>query len=132
MDASDLCFSDLIVDVKPKEAGSKLNTVARKLGFHQCLHANTTNMHIWLFWEKDVLVTLQEVTSQSLTVEVNIPTMYIGKITIVYARCSRDERVDLWDHLVQVSSNTSTHNFVEGCINGYKTWYDIGRISTYF
>lgn len=102
----------MLVLLKPKLCGSKLQAIANKLWFPNCMHGNPINSHIWILWKNEVSISIEIVTEQSITMDVNIPFSFQGKFTAVYANCNRLDRMQLWDELIQLS-NTFTAPWID-------------------
>lgn len=55
------------------------------------------NDHIWIFWTRGIEITIREVATQHITMDVDGD--YTFRFSYIYARCTRAERVELWDQI---------------------------------
>ena len=80
--------------LEPKVDQSKINSYMRKWGFEGC--CNNVNGKIWLFWRFNVSVQCLIDNPQHLTIKISHPQeQHSIVITIVYAKCSKEERLEL-------------------------------------
>lgn len=107
----------ILAILEPKQDGNKVSSIARKMGFPNCYHGNPDNPYIWLFWSSAVEVSIQSITSQSVTIDMAIRNSFAGTMTFVYARCTSIERVELWDHLVNISQAVQSPGMLGGDFN---------------
>ena len=78
---------------------------SRKMGFENCI-GNCSNK-IWLLYDTPLIVNVLSDDIQALHYELNHPLLPSTMVvTCVYAKCSRSERVPLWDLLRPFSSTT--------------------------
>lgn len=91
--------------LEPKQQASKIGEFAHKLGFSGFCNGNATNTHIWLFWKLMANVQVIEVTSQTLSIQLTLPGLPDILLSMVYAKCTRAERVQLWTDLSHHNSS---------------------------
>lgn len=92
--------------IEPKQQRSKIGDFAIKLGYSDFCHCNEVNNHIWLFWNNMASVQVLEVTPQTLYLKIGIPGMAKFLLSLVYAKCTRAERMELWEDLIRQSHST--------------------------
>lgn len=77
---------------------AKIERFRFRLGMHHCFY--NCNNKIWLFWTSDIQLDILEEAEQYVTCKVTVPLNPAPiHITIVYAKCTREERRHLWDDL---------------------------------
>ncbi|KAH0705857.1 hypothetical protein KY285_010386 [Solanum tuberosum] len=102
--------------LEPFQSPSELDRYKRKLGKQ---HAKVNfSSKIWLFWdekwvEQDCIDTVQQLTISFKHRDTNAHV----KVTVVYARCSALERLELWEDLEEIAYNTFCPWMVEGDFN---------------
>lgn len=72
------------------------------------------NDHIWIFWTRDIEITIREAATQHITVDVDGD--YTFRFSCIYAKCTRAERVELWDQ-IRALSNINIPGLVGGDFN---------------
>lgn len=88
----------MIILQEPMVGPEKIDVLRRKLGYNYCFK-NIINK-IWIFWSDQVNVNLVQDKEQQVLCKISsqyIPTHFY--LTIVYAKCTEQERIELWDDL---------------------------------
>lgn len=61
-----------------------------------------------------LILALMISSPQSITMDVSIHQRFSGKLTCIYAKCTRYERKDLWNHITQISSGIDVPGELSG------------------
>lgn len=102
--------------LEPKHHARQIEEFARKIGFERCFHGDPTNTHIWIFWRTFVQLRDFNVSEQCISFNIHRSGELDIKISAVYAKCNRIDRVALWDEL-RAASTTSDPWIVGGDFN---------------
>lgn len=89
--------------LEPKHNSRGIGDFARKIGFEGYYHGEPINNHIWIFWRNPVQLREFTITYQCNSFYINWTGEGDVKMSMVYARCNRAERLDLWETLRQTS-----------------------------
>ncbi|XP_012832647.1 PREDICTED: uncharacterized protein LOC105953522 [Erythranthe guttata] len=111
----------ILVLLEPKQHFSKIARVAQKIGFKNYLCGDSINPYIWVFWRDEVILQLIDIHDQCITVEVCLPNFFTGKLSFIYAKCNRVERVPLWEYLTAFSNTLAEPWILGGDFNVIKT-----------
>ncbi|XP_012845938.1 PREDICTED: uncharacterized protein LOC105965938 [Erythranthe guttata] len=111
----------IVAILEPKQQVNKITKIAQQTGYKNYTHGNPLNPYIWVFWRDEVNWQTLEIHPQCLTAEVVIPNIFSGKMTFVYAKCNRQERLPLWDYLSHHSSTCHEPWVIGGDFNVIKT-----------
>ncbi|XP_012846985.1 PREDICTED: uncharacterized protein LOC105966965 [Erythranthe guttata] len=111
----------IVAILEPKQQVNKITKIAQQIGYKNYTHGNPLNPYIWVFWRDEVNWQTLEIHPQCLTTEVVIPNIFSGKLTFVYAKCNRQERLPLWDYLSHHSSDCHEPWVIGGDFNVIKT-----------
>lgn len=85
--------------LEPKKHARHMEEFGRKIGFEGAFHGDPINSHIWIFWRNGRYLRDFTVTAQSISFHVNRASEGDIKLTTVYAKCNRAERLTLWEDL---------------------------------
>ncbi|KAK4733470.1 hypothetical protein R3W88_007731 [Solanum pinnatisectum] len=92
--------------LEPFQSPFKLEYYRRKLGLPNAKVSSSAK--IWIFWEENWEVEGSTDTTQQLTMNFKLKgTQFRFAITAVYARCSAIERLELWEDLEFIASQTA-------------------------
>lgn len=95
---------EVIGILEPKQRARKIQEFARKIGYDGYHHEEPTNSCIWIFWKHYVQVRDFTATRQSISCYLQHPGVDGDiKLTVVYAKCNRLDRLLLWDDLREAS-----------------------------
>ncbi|OIT40215.1 hypothetical protein A4A49_61829, partial [Nicotiana attenuata] len=89
--------------LEPFVRKDKIEGYRRFLGFNRCLSNDIG--HIWCFWTGNFIENIVRADYQQVTI--NLKDANGGSkiyITAVYAKCTPEERMELWDSLIQLES----------------------------
>ncbi|XP_060202481.1 uncharacterized protein LOC132630915 [Lycium barbarum] len=106
----------LIALMEPFQHQRQIQQYRRKLGMP---YANSNcNGKIWFFVQHNVEVEVLLDTEQSITVKLNFQDFNKDMVvTMVYAKCSKVERLQLWDSLYLLTTNMTSPWLVGGDFN---------------
>ncbi|KAH0667944.1 hypothetical protein KY285_029150 [Solanum tuberosum] len=89
--------------MEPFRETSEIEQYRGKLGYKNAL-ANSAGK-IWIFWDEDFKGQLILDTTQQLTIKLSQYNTSV-LVTAVYAKCSNEERRELWADLVHIAEET--------------------------
>ncbi|XP_060210626.1 uncharacterized protein LOC132637573 [Lycium barbarum] len=99
-----------------QQAGRQIQKYRRKLGMPYA--GSNCNGKIWFFVQHNVDVEILLDTEQSITVKLQFQDYSKDMVvTMVYAKCSEVERLQLWDNLYLLASNMTSPWLVGGDFN---------------
>ncbi|KAK6777947.1 hypothetical protein RDI58_024665 [Solanum bulbocastanum] len=89
--------------MEPFRDPSELEQYKRKLGYQNALF--NRNGKIWVFWEDDYEGQIVSDMDQHLTLKlIRYNTTVL--VSAVYAKCSNEERIDLWEELEHIAEDS--------------------------
>lgn len=100
----------LLVILEPKARHTELARFAYSMGFPSWMHGGTINRHVWILWKPILAVEPLWITEQAITTRLTLPNSVSMVVTFVYASCLKRIRVQLWEHLDQVSARVTQNN----------------------
>lgn len=87
----------LVGILEPKQQPNKIEEYAQKINYPNFAQYSPNNNHIWIFWLRGIEITLLDISDQHVTVLVGGEAPL--RVSFVYAKCLRAERLDLWNQL---------------------------------
>lgn len=90
----------MIAILEPLHHANKIQEFSNRMGFHFSLANQEADDKIWLCWNHEVNVVLVDAFEPCITVDLNSDLV---RLTIVYAKCSIQERRLLWEKLQLLS-----------------------------
>lgn len=102
--------------LEPKKSARNIEEFARKIGYEGYFHGDPLNKHIWIFWRSYVQIRDFIVASQCISFYIQRSGEEDIKLSIVYAKCNRFDRLDLW-HDLRAAGDTSVPWIVGGDFN---------------
>lgn len=85
--------------LEPKKHARHIEEFARKISFEAVFHGDPVNTHIWIFWRTGIYLRDFTVTEQSISFHIHRSGAGDIKFTMVYAKCTRMDRLTLWEDL---------------------------------
>ncbi|XP_060202506.1 uncharacterized protein LOC132630946 [Lycium barbarum] len=88
----------------------------RKLGFQNC-KVNSSGK-IWIFWIDEWLGVVVSESEQQVTLQLTHSSMnQTVLVSVVYAKCDRQEREDLWEDIIALANQQDYPWIIEGDFN---------------
>ncbi|XP_059311005.1 uncharacterized protein LOC132062449 [Lycium ferocissimum] len=88
----------------------------RKLGYQNC-KVNCSGK-IWIFWTDECLGVVISESEQQVTLQLTHPSLNQSMlVSLVYAKCDRDEREVLWESMVELVNQHDLPWLIEGDFN---------------
>lgn len=85
--------------LEPEQSISKMAELATTMGFSNYSHRYPSNNHIWFFWIINMNVFNIQSHPQMISFYVRYQEEQTIRISFVYAKCQRLERVGLWNNI---------------------------------
>ncbi|XP_019198183.1 PREDICTED: uncharacterized protein LOC109192011 [Ipomoea nil] len=110
--------------IEPFKEESNMKQLALKLGWDG--KSCCGNNKIWILWNRDVDVQVEEITDQLVTVKAKLfGSSSENNISIVYASCSRRLRQNLWDDIKTLAEGMPEGSLCEVAFYGNMfTWWN--------
>lgn len=93
----------LLVILEPKIRGDRISIISRRLRYKHSLQCSPMNTHVWLFYDEHAVDTLVSDSSQMITVCITNGDSFSILASFVYAKCTRNERLEIWQDLEEVA-----------------------------
>ncbi|XP_049381157.1 uncharacterized protein LOC125845653 [Solanum stenotomum] len=89
--------------MEPFRDPSELEQYRRKLGYRNALVNRASK--IWIFWDDDYEGHIVADSVQQLTIKLTRYNTFV-LVLAVYAKCSHEERIDLWEDLQHIAADS--------------------------
>lgn len=94
----------LLALFEPMIPAARITDIQHQLHFDHCLFSHTNK--IWQFWTNDLRVNLLDNSDQYLHAEIlDAQDIFLSFLTVVYAKCSRSDRISLWASLLSLGQH---------------------------